>query len=470
MNEQETKFDFDDELKFNILQLCVQDYSWACSVGLEIIESRFFDNEMYGKIFGWIKYLMGKYNTSITMSVLKDCATKVYNEGRITLDQKVLYDKIIERLYDSLNNFASGIEYLKERALEFAKKEKFRQGLQQSVNLLKMNPDAYEQAIPIMEKALSVGAGLDLGMDLKRDILNLPNILGKKYDKVNMVSTGLKGLDEAIGGGWINGTLSLIGASAGSGKSRSMAYFAAEALKQGKKVVFITLELDEDETLANVVSSLTKKTWWEMLNPDPMIREDFVNAATSVKDQLESNLKVKFYINKTISSQTIMAYLMRLKSVENFCPDFIVVDYMDLLQPIEKPRGKSEESNYDALGTVCFDLIKVAKMFNAPVISGTQLGRASWDLRGSEVVSMAAVSESAKKAFNSHNLITINRNSSEKELGKARLYTAKARTGHQNEIVYTNYDLGTCTIQEVAPYDPTEEVEGAVNVKQLGGK
>ena len=55
MNEQETKFDFDDELQFNILQLCVQDYSWTCSVGLEIIESKFFDNEMYGKIFGWIK-------------------------------------------------------------------------------------------------------------------------------------------------------------------------------------------------------------------------------------------------------------------------------------------------------------------------------------------------------------------------------------------------------------------------------
>ena len=32
-----------------------------------------------------------------------------------------------------------------------------------------------------------------------------------------------------------------------------------------------------------------------MLNPDPMIREDFINAATSVKEQLESkgNLKGK---------------------------------------------------------------------------------------------------------------------------------------------------------------------------------
>jgi len=470
MNEQETKFDFDEELQFKILQLCVQDYSWAVSVGLEIIESRFFDNEVYGKIFEWVKYLMNKYNTTVSMSVLKDCATKIYNENRMTLEQKVLYDRVIDQIYESLDSFSSGIEYLKERALEFAKKEKFRQGLQQSVNLLKMDPDAYEQAIPIMEKALSVGSGLDLGMDLKRDILNLPQILGKKYDKVNMVSTGLKGLDEAIGGGWINGTLSLVGAPPGGGKSRVMAYFAAEALKQGKKVVIITLELDEDETLANVASSLTKKTWWEMLNPDPLSREEYINAATSVRDQLSSNLKVKFYINKTISSQTIMAYLMRLKSTENFTPDFIIVDYMDLLQPIEKPKGRSEESNYDALGIVAFDLIKIAKMFKVPVVSGSQLGRASWDLKGSEVVSMASISESAKKAFNCHNLITINRNSGEKELNKSRLYTAKARTGHQNEIIYCNYDLSVCTLEEVAPYDPTETVEGAVEVKQVGGK
>lgn len=470
MNDDNTKFDFDEELQFRILQLCTQDYQWATSVGLEIIESRFFDNEMYGKIFDWLKYLMNKYNTSISMSVLKDCATKVYNDQKITLDQKILYDKVIENLYESLDDFSSGIEYLKERALEFAKKEKFRQGLQQSVNLLKLDPNAYEQAIPIMEQALSVGSGLNLGMDLKRDILSLPQILGKKYDRVNMVSTGLKGLDEAIGGGWINGTLSLVAAASGGGKSRAMAYFAAEALKQGKKVVYVTLELDEDETLANVVSSLTNKTWWDMMNPDPIAQEDFQTIATKVKDTLNANLKVKFYINKTISTQAIMAYIMRLKSSEGFIPDLIVVDYMDLLLPIDKPRGRNEESDYSALGIVCFDLIKLGKMFNIPVISGSQLNRGAFDITGNQVVSMASLSDSAKKVFNCHNLITINRNPSEKELGKARLYLAKARTGHQNEIVYTNYDLGKCKIEEVQPYDPSEEVEGMVNVKQVGGK
>ena len=65
MNDDTAKFDFDEELQFKILQLCVQDYQWATSVGLEIIEARFFDNEMYGKIFDWVKYLMQKYNTDI---------------------------------------------------------------------------------------------------------------------------------------------------------------------------------------------------------------------------------------------------------------------------------------------------------------------------------------------------------------------------------------------------------------------
>lgn len=470
MNDDTTKFDFDEELQFKILQLCTQDWQWANSVGMEIIDAKYFDNEMYGKIFNWLKYLMQKYNTDVKMPILKDCATKIYNEQKINLDQKIIYDRIIERLYDSMDDFSNGIEYLKERALEFAKKEKFRIGLQQAVNLLKLDPNAYEQAIPIMEQSLSVGSGLNLGMDLKRDIMNLPQILGKKYDRVNMVSTGLKGLDEAIGGGWINGTLSLVAAPSGGGKSRAMAYFAAAALKQGKKVVYVTLELDEDETMANVASSLLDMTWWDMMNPDPNARLEYQSKAQNIKENLTANLKVKFYINKTISSQTIMAYLMRLKSSEGFIPDIVVVDYMDLLLPIEKPKSRGEESDYAALGIVCFDLIKLGKMFDVPVISGSQLNRSAFDIAGKEVVSMASLSDSARKIFNCHNLITINRNPQEKILNKARLYLAKARTGKQNEIVYTNYDLGKCKIEEVAPYDPSEEIEGMVTVKQTGGK
>lgn len=793
---EETKFDFGEDIQFKILQLTLQDYNWGRSVGLEIIEGKFFENTVHEKIFEWAKYIMEKYNTQATKPTLKDCATKIHLENRMTLQEKIIYDRVIEECFEQLDETGDALDYIKDRALEFAKKQKFSQGLRKSMELIKLDPQNYEQSIAIMEKALSVGSGLDMGLDLQRDLANIPTLLGQKYDRTNMISSGLPGLDEVIGGGWIRGTLSLVGAPPGSGKAinvetpvltpygwekagnikpgdyliardgtptkvtqifpqgvisnykvtfsdgcetncckdhlwevydaknskkksvqtlqelldkgikhgkkdrwsiplvepvqftekslpvhpyvwgvlmstagklspekvsiciptfdnailekvktllpegvgllpddsgekiaynftntdavtkalyedlmkykfasvdqrmallqglmdidgtynkdnatnkffttktelknfvvelvqslggiatvtsethtksdgektynymitikikecpfssprktinwrakaygrsissveqqenvesvcflvdndehlfvmehyivthntRCMSYFAAEALRQGKKVVFITLELDESEILANLASALTGFTWWDMLNPDKEKMEEYQNAVKNVKQALNNaNLKVKFYINKSISSQAIISYLMRLKATENFVPDLVVVDYMDLLLPIAGAgsKGKMDDSNYDILGTVCFDLIKVAKMFHTPVVSGTQLGRSSWDLSGKEVISMASVSESAKKAFNAHNLITINRNTSEKELGKARFYTAKARTGNTGSVVYTNFDLARCKIVEVDAYDPSDGPETEVTIKNINGK
>lgn len=790
---EETKFDFGEDLQLKVLQLALQDHNWGRSVGLEIIESKFFDNTIYGKIFDWAKFLMEKYpNSQVTKANLKDCATKIFSDNRMTLQEKIAYDQVIDECYAPIDDIADGIDYVKDRALDFAKRQKFRQGIYQSAELMEKDPANYEKSIAIMEKALSVGSGLDMGLDLLRDMSRIPLLLGQKYDRTNMISSGLHGLDEVIGGGWIRGTLSLVGAPPGSGKAvnvktkvltpkgweqageikegdyliardgtptkvlkvfpqgiiknykvtfndgfstnccpdhlwevydnankkkksvltmqeilnfglkhgkknrwtiptvdpvqfndkqlplhpyvlgvlmstagqinpekyvkicvptfdnhileqikeflpegvgllpdnesekptykltditivekaleclemyrfgsveqrkwllqglmdadgqfnkdtsvnrfytssdslknfvaelvqslggivtvgsekrlrdgittydhmlsikinicpftlprktvnwkakkysrsisqveeqkdvksvcflvdndehlfvmehyivthntRCMSYFAAEALRQGKKVVFITLELDDIEILANIASALTGLTWWDMLSTETNKSEEYQQAVKEVESKiLGGNLKTKFYINKSISSQAIISYLMRLKATENFIPDLVVVDYMDLLLPVAGAgsKGKTDDSNYDILGTVCFDLIKVAKMFHVPVVSGTQLGRSSWDLNGKEVISMASVSESAKKAFNAHNLITINRNPAEKELGKARFYTAKARTGNTGSVVYTNFDLAKCNIVEVDAYDPSDGPETEVTVKQI---
>ena len=53
-----------------------------------------------------------------------------------------------------------------------------------------------------------------------------------------------------------------------------------------------------------------------------------------------------------------------------------------------------------------FIFIIIAITFSCPVISGSQLGRISWDLKGDEVISMSSIAESAKKVHLAHSLTT----------------------------------------------------------------
>ena len=161
---EETKFDFGEDIQFKILQLTLQDYNWGRSVGLEIIEGKFFENTVHEKIFEWAKYIMETYNTQATKPTLKDCATKIHLENRMTLQEKIIYDRVIEECFEQLDETGDALDYIKDRALEFAKKQKFSQGLRKSMELIKLDPQNYEQSIAIMEKALSVGSGLDMGL------------------------------------------------------------------------------------------------------------------------------------------------------------------------------------------------------------------------------------------------------------------------------------------------------------------
>ena len=65
----------------------------------------------------------------------------------------------------------------------------------------------YEKAVNIIDDALSIGAGNNLGMSLMENIDSLPFQLRESYDSSNLFTTGLPTLDDAFGGGMAKGEL-----------------------------------------------------------------------------------------------------------------------------------------------------------------------------------------------------------------------------------------------------------------------
>ena len=214
--------------------------------------------------------------------------------------------------------------------------------------------------------------------------------------------------------------------------------------------------------MTNILISTVGMTMSELR--DPVNREKMIDKITTFRNTYCSDLVVKFYKPSTITTNVIHNYIQKViqrkKDEEgiDWKPDVIFLDYMDKLLPVDKIKGNIYEDN----GGVADDCKNLAIDFECPVITGSQLGRASWNLKGDEVISMASIAESARKAHLAHSLTTINANPQEKELGKSRLYIAKSRGGTPGKVIYLEHNLGRNNFYEIEPWTQ-EQIAGAVS-------
>lgn len=110
---------------------------------------------------------------------------------------------------------------------------------------------------------------------------------------VSRFGFGIKGLDEMLSGGLIEGTVSSIIGSYGTGKTNFAQYFIWHGLLQGQNALFITLE----ERTSRILGYMENKGWdvskyldstFTIVNLDP---SDFNLAINSVKNELPTLIK-----------------------------------------------------------------------------------------------------------------------------------------------------------------------------------
>ena len=233
-----------------------------------------------------------------------------------------------------------------------------------------------------------------------------------------------------------------------------MAFLTKQAILDRKRIVFISLELTEQDIMGLILTSATGLTVHDIL--DKEIRDEFLEKKQNFFETFCPDLAIKFYKPESISVDTINNYILKLinekqkKLGTDWKPDVIFLDYLDKLLPTQKIKGNS----YQDIGGIATDCKNLAITFGCPVISASQLGKYTWDLKGNEVISMQNIAESAQKVHIAHSMTTINVNTGEKSEGKCRLYMAKSRTGTFGKVIWCNQNLKLCALQETEEWDP----------------
>tara|TARA_R110002051_G_scaffold319649_1_gene403947 strand:- start:617 stop:1927 length:1311 start_codon:yes stop_codon:yes gene_type:complete len=248
-----------------------------------------------------------------------------------------------------------------------------------------------------------------------------------------IVPTGILELDSFLrGGGLGEKELGVILAPTNRGKSMFLKHISEFNMLKGLKGVIFTLEMSEDRYLDRFDMSVSNMTSTETQERPELVEKRLVEM---MNDEAVGNVHIKEYATNSVTVDNLRTYTDNLKRM-GFFPDFVVVDYADLLksgQTFTEERHNQSHIYKSLRGWAVDDQI--------PVWTASQANRAS--LSKSQVT-VADISEDFGKAMIADVIVGLCQNKKEKEQQEMRLFLAKNRDGTSGTevTISTNFAHG----------------------------
>lgn len=195
--------------------------------------------------------------------------------------------------------------------------------------------DAAEQRIYDIRKGKTSGGFQRLSDVISNEVYpTLHNITSENAEEYKGIPTGFSKLDEMISG--LNRSdLILIGARPAMGKTSFALNIARNVAMRGKRTVFFSLEMS-NEQLASRVLSTEARVESNKLRSGNISQEEWMRIAEATA--LLSSCELYFDDTSTITVPEMKAKIRRMKNV-----DCIIVDYLGLMQSAKKSENRVQE-------------------------------------------------------------------------------------------------------------------------------
>ncbi len=275
-------------------------------------------------------------------------------------------DKLVEEVCQPKTPLQQ--EWLLEKTEEFCKKRAMFLAIWESAKILEGGHKTLtEDSIPdMMQKALAICFDTSVGLNYLTDF-------DRRYkfytEKVAKIPFHLSILNQITDGGWQRKTLNAVVAGTNVGKSIFMCDLAAAYIKMGYNVLYVTLEMAEEELSKRIDANLMNISIGQMNVVPP---STWATAVQKVKNAVTGNLIIKQYPTG-IGHVGHFAYLLKeLKLKQNFVPDIFIVDYLNICA---SQKLKVKNSLYDYVKTVTEELRGFCVEHNLVGVTATQFNR-----------------------------------------------------------------------------------------------
>lgn len=187
-------------------------------------------------------------------------------------------------------------------------------------------------------------------------------------------STGLKSLDDLIGGGLHEKSLNLFMAPTNIGKTLSLCSITTNLIINGHCVLYVTFEDSEKKIAQRIAQNLYDLTQTQLKS---LTRQAYGNIYKKALGKVGHNkLVIKEYEEGTLNAIGLKALLKELEEKKGFVPEAIVIDYIGCMIPNGKVSINTNDNTI--LKLVSGQVRSVGMIKGIPILSAMQTNRGGY--------------------------------------------------------------------------------------------
>lgn len=403
---------------------------------IPFLKKDYFTTPVYQSIYELIDTHVTKHNTLPSKEALQ-----IDLQNKTNLNEKV-YEGCNELIATLNNDKSTDLNWLIENTENFCKERALHNALNEAIEIRQGDSKKPFNAIPsILQDALAVSFQTHIGHDYLEDA-------EARYDyfhnPVARVPSGVEYIDRITKGGFKKKTLNLLIGGTNVGKSLCLCHLAASNLARGKNVLYITMEMAEEEISNRIDANLLDV---ELDFLENLTKDTYMKKINRIRKQLNSKLIVHEYPNSSASVIHFQNLINELKLKKNFIPDIIYIDYLNICA---SSKVKSGGGLYEYNKSVAEELRALGSYNNVPIVSAIQFNRAGMNNSNPGMENSA---ESLGIPFTADLMVGIISNDTLESLGQYLFKQLKNRYGSKakNKKWLVGVDYGKMRLYDLEP-------------------
>jgi archaellum biogenesis ATPase FlaH len=333
---------------------------------LPFIKPDYFQG-IYKTLFKEAGKYVAKYNklpTSETMGI-------ELNDSNLSSEQFQMAMDIVPQLFavEKIDQ-----DWLVDSTEKWCQDRAIHNAIMESITIIDGKHDSLTKgALPdLLSKALGVAFDTNVGHDYVENAEQRYEFYHTEEDRIPF---DLEYFNKITKGGVPNKTLNIALAGTGVGKSLFMCHVAANALVEGRNVLYITMEMAEERIAERIDANLLNVPIDQL---DTMSKDMFTTKVNNLAKKTTGKLIVKEYPTGSAHAGHFRGLLNELKLKKQFEPDIIFVDYLNICASSRMKAMGGSINSYTYIKSIAEELRGLAVEYNVPIFSATQTTRSGF--------------------------------------------------------------------------------------------